>query len=54
MTLTAPVQENDIPISDGIIPATFKGRAKVSDGSHEHEVALSYRNIRLEQASHCP
>ncbi len=50
VTLVGPVQRWRI----GAVPATFSGKAVISDLDDEHEVALSYRNIRLVRASRCP
>jgi len=54
VTLYGPVQPNDIRQRDGVIPATFNGKATISGYDDDREVTLSYRNIRLVPASHCP
>jgi len=54
VTLYGPVQRQDIKEKDGVVPATFNGKAAISDYDDEHQVTLSYRNIRLVSASRCP
>ena len=50
VTLYGPVQRQRI----GAVPATFSGKATISDLNDEHKVALSYRNIKLVRANRCP
>jgi hypothetical protein len=50
VVLYDPVQKVD----SGIVPATFKGRATLWNNDRERKVALTYRNIRLVPARHCP
>lgn len=54
--LYEPVQRRDVGKEGApvYIPATFKGHALLSDDDAERKVRLSYANVRLTPASHCP
>ena len=54
VTLDGPVQPAEIRTSDGVIPATFRGKAEISDRDDTHWASLSSRNIRLVRARRCP
>ncbi|GHH26443.1 hypothetical protein GCM10008023_41040 [Sphingomonas glacialis] len=54
VTLYAPVQRVDIGSPGNGIPATFKGTATISTDDGDLQRALSYRNITLTPARHCP
>ena len=54
VTLYAPVQREDIGLPDNGIPATFKGTATISTDKGDVKRALSYKNITLTPARHCP
>ncbi|WP_242152314.1 hypothetical protein [Sphingomonas sp. BAUL-RG-20F-R05-02] len=54
VTLYAPVQRADIVSRTGEVPATFKGTATISTDDGDVERDLSYKNITLRPASHCP
>jgi hypothetical protein len=50
-TLHAPVQRSDVRNGPD---ATFKGTATVSTDNGERKVRLTYRNVQLTPARHCP
>lgn len=61
ITLSRPIQAHDVKIQDskhqGVIPATFQGRATISTERTEREEderPLSSNNIRLDAAQRCP
>ena len=55
VTLYAPVQRADIRVPNGVVPATFKGKATLwLDDDKERKVPLTYRNLRLVPARRCP
>jgi hypothetical protein len=51
VTLYAPIQEADVRNGPD---ATFKGTATVSTDKGERKVRLTYRNVHLTPARHCP
>jgi len=51
VTLYGPVQRADVHNGPD---ATFKGHALISTEKEERKSALTYRNIRLTPAAHCP
>lgn len=54
VTLYMPVQKTDVKQHDGIVPATFNGEALVSGLDADRKIPLSYKNIHLVSAAHCP
>jgi hypothetical protein len=54
LTLSGPIQPRDIRFGNGVVPATFNGRATLSTDAGERKVALTYRNLRLVPARRCP
>jgi hypothetical protein len=52
--LAAPVQYADKQLPDGVIPATFKGSARVQTADAERTVGLTAWNVQLKQATRCP
>jgi hypothetical protein len=50
-TLYAPVQRTDVRNGPD---ATFKGTATVSTDNGERKARLTYRNVQLTPARHCP
>jgi hypothetical protein len=50
-TLYAPVQRSDVRNGPD---ATFKGTATVSTNNGERKARLTYRNVQLTPARHCP
>jgi hypothetical protein len=54
LMLWGPIQHGDKRIPGGVLPATFKGSARLDTGDAERSVSLSDRNIRLTPATHCP
>jgi hypothetical protein len=52
--LDGPVQKRDIPIRDGVVPATFSGVASVESGDRSTKVRLTFANVRLTPARACP
>jgi hypothetical protein len=51
VTLYAPIQRADIRNGPD---ATFKGTATISTNRGEKEIRLTYRNVQLTPAHHCP
>ena len=51
--ISGPVRFTDTPVENGVVPATFAGRASIS-GPQARSVALSQANLRLRPASGCP
>jgi hypothetical protein len=56
LKLYAPVQRRNWRSTDGSaeVPATFNGSATLSDGDTERKAPLSFKNVRLVPALHCP
>jgi len=54
VTLYGPVQRADIRDATGVVPATFKGHATISTDQGTRRARLTYRNLRLTPARHCP
>jgi len=54
VTLYAPVQRNDIAQRNGFIPQTFKGEASTARLTGGRRISLTYKNIHLLPAAHCP
>jgi len=54
VTMTGGIQKNDVRIPGGVIPATFSGIASVESGERVRKVRLTYANVRLVPAKHCP
>jgi hypothetical protein len=54
VTLSGPVQRADIRDATGVEPATFGGHATISTEEGTRRARLTYRNVRLTPALHCP
>lgn len=56
VTLEGPVQAEAVssPDGDGEVPATFEGKATISNGLEDREIALTAANVRLVPAARCP
>jgi hypothetical protein len=56
LTLYAQVQRRDVGKEGGpvYVPATFKGKAVLETADAERKVGLTYANVRLTPAAHCP
>ena len=50
----APVQRNDIGSMENGIPATFKGAATINSDDSDPTLPLTYKNVTLKPAAHCP
>jgi len=53
ITLYGPVQRHDLPLKDGLVPATFKGHATVTF-ERDRRVRLTFANVVLTPATGCP
>lgn len=53
VTLYGPVQPIDARVQNGIVPATFKGKANIH-GARARTIELSNANVRLTPATRCP
>lgn len=54
VTLYAPVQREDAGSPDIGVPATFKGAVTINTDDGEVQRALTYKNVTLTPARHCP
>jgi hypothetical protein len=53
VTLDGPVRPVDARVQNGIVPATFKGKANIY-GRRVRAIKLSNANVRLSPATRCP